>query len=74
MPPYLYGVHPFFDISILKRYRGDGEYIIKWDVHSVKQGHSVIVRINFYSSCRCLKVENKGSQVGEGSMEHHPVE
>ncbi|WMV30850.1 hypothetical protein MTR67_024235 [Solanum verrucosum] len=25
------GVHPVFHVSMLKRYHGDGDYIIKWD-------------------------------------------
>ncbi|WMV09630.1 hypothetical protein MTR67_003015 [Solanum verrucosum] len=31
LPPNLSGVHPVFHVSILKRYNGDGDYIIKWD-------------------------------------------
>ncbi|XP_069145427.1 uncharacterized protein [Solanum lycopersicum] len=30
-PPGLSGVHPVFDVSMLKRYHGDGNYIIHWD-------------------------------------------
>ena len=25
------GVHPVFHVSMLKRYHGDGNYIIRWD-------------------------------------------
>ena len=25
-------VHPVFHVSMLKRYQGDGDYIIKWDL------------------------------------------
>ncbi|WMV33201.1 hypothetical protein MTR67_026586 [Solanum verrucosum] len=32
-PPNISGVHPIFYVSILKRYHGDGDYIIKW--HSI---------------------------------------
>ncbi|WMV09499.1 hypothetical protein MTR67_002884 [Solanum verrucosum] len=31
LPPNLSGVHPVFHGSMLKRYHGDGDYIIKWD-------------------------------------------
>ena len=31
MPPGLSGVHPVFHVSMLKRYHGDGNYIIRWD-------------------------------------------
>ncbi|KAK4730116.1 hypothetical protein R3W88_023104 [Solanum pinnatisectum] len=31
LPPNLSGVHPVFYVSMLKRYHGDGDYIIKWD-------------------------------------------
>ncbi|KAK4737045.1 hypothetical protein R3W88_000742 [Solanum pinnatisectum] len=31
LPPNLSGVHPIFHVSMLKRYHGDGDYIIKWD-------------------------------------------
>ncbi|WMV09587.1 hypothetical protein MTR67_002972 [Solanum verrucosum] len=31
LPPNLSGAHPVFHVSILKRYHGDGDYIIKWD-------------------------------------------
>ncbi|WMV24956.1 hypothetical protein MTR67_018341 [Solanum verrucosum] len=31
LPPNLLGVHPVFHVSMLKRYHGDREYIIKWD-------------------------------------------
>ncbi|WMV49779.1 hypothetical protein MTR67_043164, partial [Solanum verrucosum] len=30
VPPNLSGVHPVFHVSMLKRYHGDGDYIIKW--------------------------------------------
>ena len=30
-PPGLLGVHPEFHVSMLKRYHGDGNYIIRWD-------------------------------------------
>ena len=29
--PNLSGVHPVFHVSMLKRYHGDGDYIIKWN-------------------------------------------
>ena len=31
LPPGLSGVHPIFHVSMLKRYYGDGSYIIRWD-------------------------------------------
>uniref|UniRef100_M0ZQN9 'chromo' domain containing protein n=1 Tax=Solanum tuberosum TaxID=4113 RepID=M0ZQN9_SOLTU len=31
LAPNLSGVHPVFHVSMLKRYHGDGDYIIKWD-------------------------------------------
>ena len=31
MPPGLSRVHPVFHVSMLKRYHGDGNYIIRWD-------------------------------------------
>ena len=31
LPPGLSGVHPVFQVSMLKRYHGDGNYIIRWD-------------------------------------------
>ena len=31
LPPGLSGVHPVFHASMLKRYHGDGNYIIHWD-------------------------------------------
>ena len=31
LPPRLSGVHPVFHVSMLKRYPGDGNYIIRWD-------------------------------------------
>ena len=31
LPPGLSGVHPVYHVSMLKRYHGDGNYIIHWD-------------------------------------------
>ena len=31
LPSGLSGVHPAFHVSMLKRYHGDGNYIIRWD-------------------------------------------
>ena len=31
LPPRLSGVHPIFNVSMLERYHGDGNYIIRWD-------------------------------------------
>ncbi|XP_069149182.1 uncharacterized protein [Solanum lycopersicum] len=31
LPPGLSGVHPIFHVSMLKRYHGDENYIIRWD-------------------------------------------
>ena len=31
LPPGLSGVHTVFHVSMLKRYHGDGNYIIRWD-------------------------------------------
>ena len=31
LPPGLSGVHLVFHVSMLKKYHGDGNYIISWD-------------------------------------------
>ena len=31
LPPGLLGVHPVFNVSMLKKYHGNGNYIIYWD-------------------------------------------
>ena len=31
LPPELSGVHPVFHVSMMKKYHGDGNYIIRWD-------------------------------------------
>lgn len=35
LPPSLSKVHMVFYVSMLKRYHGDGNYIIKWDLVSL---------------------------------------
>ena len=31
LPQELSGVHPLFHVSMMKKYHGDGNYIIRWD-------------------------------------------
>ena len=44
LPPGLSGVHPVFHVPMLKRYHGDGNYIIRWD--SVLPDENCLMRRN----------------------------
>ena len=40
LPPGLSGVHPVFHVSMLKRYHGNGNYIIRWDSYILDENLS----------------------------------
>ena len=46
LPPGLLGVHPVFHLSMLKKYHGDGNYIIRWD--SVLLDEICLIRSNLF--------------------------
>ena len=68
LPPGLSGVHPVFYVSMLKRYHGDGNYIIRWDSVLLDENLSYEeepVAILETSS----QVEVKGDCICQSSME-----
>lgn len=60
----LLGVYLIFHVSMIKRYHGDGDYIIKW--YSILLDRIFLLRVtNFYSRSKCTKVEEEGDSISK---------
>ncbi|WMV29340.1 hypothetical protein MTR67_022725 [Solanum verrucosum] len=74
LPPSLSRVHLVFHMSMLKKYHGDGDYIIKWDL--------VLLEINLQYEEKPIaildrdvrKLRTKEIKFVKVPWKHHPVE
>ncbi|WMV19174.1 hypothetical protein MTR67_012559 [Solanum verrucosum] len=79
LPPSLLGVHSIFHVSMLKRYHGDGDYIVKWDsilldkdLHYEKEPVAILdrdVRKLRTKDMKSVKVQWKHRLLEEGTWE-----
>ena len=66
LPPGLSGVHPVFHVSMLKRYHGDGNYIIRWEPVAILNREVRKLRSREIAS---IKVQWKNRPVEEATWE-----
>lgn len=74
LPPNLFGVHPVFHVSMLIRYHGDNQYIIKWDsivIDKDLQCEEEPISILDHDMC---KLSTKDINFVNVQWKHHPVE
>ncbi|KAK4716925.1 hypothetical protein R3W88_015263 [Solanum pinnatisectum] len=74
LPPNLSSVHPVFHVSMLKRYHGDRDYIIKWnsimlDTDLQYEEESIAILDRDVRKLRTKEIKSVKVQ-----WKHHPVE
>ncbi|WMV20182.1 hypothetical protein MTR67_013567 [Solanum verrucosum] len=73
LPPNLSRVHLVFHVSMLKRYHGDGDYIIKWDSVVLDKNLQYEEEPIAILDCDVRKLRNKEFKSVKFQWKHHPV-
>ena len=74
LPTNLSDVHSLFDVSMLKSYHGDGEYIIKWDSIVLCKDLQYEEEPIAILDRDVRKLRNKVIKFVKGQWKHRPVE
>ncbi|KAH0669726.1 hypothetical protein KY285_023887 [Solanum tuberosum] len=74
LPPNLLGVHPVFHVSMLKRYHGDRDYIIKWDSIVLDKDLQYEEEPNAILDRDVRKLRTKEIKFVKVQWKHRPVE
>ncbi|WMV14743.1 hypothetical protein MTR67_008128 [Solanum verrucosum] len=73
LPPNLSGVHPVFHVSMLKRYHGDRDYIIKWDSIVLDKNLQYEEELIVILDRDVRKLRTKDIKSVKVQWKHHPV-
>ncbi|WMV45456.1 hypothetical protein MTR67_038841 [Solanum verrucosum] len=74
LPPIITGVHPMFHVSMLKKYHGDVDYIIKWESLLLHKNLQYEEEPIAFLDRDVQKMRTKEIKFVKVQWKHHPVE